>query len=65
MVDTCNEWLQKNREWKLLSCETVDFFYKMSDQGGFYELKYDDTSFYISGNEKVSVLKGLRYDIFN
>ncbi|KAI1303177.1 hypothetical protein HDE_02418 [Halotydeus destructor] len=60
MIDTANDWLRENLEWEVFNCETVMLLYKFNDGGSYYELRPDDTSFYIYGSEKNNVLKAMR-----
>lgn len=60
MITTANDWLQKNLDWEVINCETVMLLYKYNDAGSYYELKPNDTTFYIYGSEKNNVLKALR-----
>lgn len=60
MVETANDWLRKNLEWEAINCETIILLYKYNDNGSYYEIRPDDTCFYIYGSEKNNVLKALR-----
>ncbi len=60
MIETANEWLQKNIEWEVVNCETVILLYKYNDTGNYNELRPNDCCFYIYGSEKNNVLKALR-----
>ncbi|RWS10842.1 hypothetical protein B4U79_14840, partial [Dinothrombium tinctorium] len=60
MVETANLWLQRNVQWEVVNCETVILLYKYNDRGSYYELKPNDSTFYIYGSEKNNVLRALR-----
>ncbi|RWS29265.1 hypothetical protein B4U80_10132 [Leptotrombidium deliense] len=60
MIETANLWLQRNAHWEVINCETVMLLYKYNDRGSYYELKPNDSTFYIYGTEKNNVLRALR-----
>lgn len=60
MVATANAWFKTHQEWKMLNCETIVLLFKLSDNSS-YELRPNDSSFYIYGSGKNYLLKALRY----
>lgn len=60
IVDLANSWLERNPNWTVFNCETIMLYYKFNDKMSYFELKPNDTSFYIYGSEKNNVLKALR-----
>lgn len=59
-MDLANSWLERNPNWQVFNCETVMLYYKFNDKMSYYELRPNDSYFYIYGSEKNNVLKALR-----
>lgn len=60
MVETANEWLNDNKEYDVVNCETTKIMFKFNDSQNYYDLRYNDVSHYIYGTEKNNLLKALR-----
>lgn len=49
IVDLANSWLERNPNWTVFNCETVMLYYKFNDKMSYFELRPNDSNFYIYG----------------